>query len=173
MNIFGYVFMGEAQKGTVSPALFTKITNGIFSMIKDCNTQITSHPNLDLYASLQKACSAFQKSQSKGQQSRLDKQQYLQMVSSGMRMQKAPSSNRHNPFILEIEPCSKCFEAKSAPSRLLKLGEICKAGESKFTDSTIILKLNSTYRIDGFNFNLKEINGFKAIRSVVFYVNNL
>jgi hypothetical protein len=89
------------------------------------------------------------------------------------RIQKISSSNRHNPFILEIEPCSKCFEAKSAPSRLLKLSEISKQGEQKFTDSTIILKLNSTYRIDGFNFNLKDINGFKAIRSVVFYVNNM
>ena len=40
-------------------------------------------------------------------------------------MSKLPSS-RHNPFILEMEPCSKCFEAKSAPSRILKLGEISK-----------------------------------------------
>jgi hypothetical protein len=70
-----------------------------------------------------------------------------------------------------MEPCSKCFEAKSMPSRILRLNEI--KSELKFTDCSYVLRLNSTYRIDGFIFKLSEISGFKDIRSVEFYVNNL
>ena len=35
------------------------------------------------------------------------------------------------------------------------------------------MKLNSTYRIDGFSFCLKEAAGFKAIKGVNFYVNTI
>jgi hypothetical protein len=52
MNLLSCICVKEVKKGRVTTEMINKIAKGFFSLVKECNVQITSHPNLDLYACL-------------------------------------------------------------------------------------------------------------------------
>jgi hypothetical protein len=59
MNLLSDICVKEIQKGRISSEYINKIAKGFFDMVKECNLMITSHPNLDLYACLQKVSGSF------------------------------------------------------------------------------------------------------------------
>lgn len=72
--------------------------------------------------------------------------------------------------MLESEACSKCFEQRSLPYQNMRLNDI--KTEAKFTDSTLIYKLNTTYNIKQIQMSLHDIKGVKVIKTLNFYINN-
>ena len=75
-----------------------------------------------------------------------------------------------NPYMLETEACSKCYEQKSQPFQSQRLNEI--KTETKFTDSCMIMKFNQTYLIKSMSVQIHDIKGTKVVKTLNIFVNN-
>mmetsp|Transcript_44129 Transcript_44129/g.42821 ORF Transcript_44129/g.42821 Transcript_44129/m.42821 type:complete len:111 (-) Transcript_44129:2041-2373(-) len=76
----------------------------------------------------------------------------------------------NNPYMLEVEACTKCFEQKSLPYQMAKLNDI--KYESKFTDSCLLVKFVQTQIIKQLVVGIHEQRGVRAIKMINLYVNN-
>lgn len=85
-------------------------------------------------------------------------------------LDNAYSKKITNPYMLETEPCSKCYEQKSLPFQILRMNEI--KSETKFTDSCIIIKFNSTYLIKTITVQIHDVRGTKVVKTMNIFVNN-
>jgi hypothetical protein len=74
-------------------------------------------------------------------------------------------------FILEREPCIRCFDSKNIPFSQQKLAEI--QAESKFTDSCHLIKLKEAYSFSSITIQVSESRGHKALRQVSVYFSNV
>jgi hypothetical protein len=75
-----------------------------------------------------------------------------------------------NAYILETDPCAKCFEAAQEPWSTLRLADV--KVESKFTDSCLLFKLQKTLTVRSITVAMSEFKGAKCVKSLNFYVNN-
>jgi len=73
----------------------------IVEEINRCYNELTAHPNLDLYATITKICS-FEKTERQGLPAGL-------LFGDPLAIQ-APVPQETNPYIFEIDPCSKCYD---------------------------------------------------------------
>eukprot|EP00742_Colponemidia_sp_Colp-10_P004531 GILJ01004836.1.p1 GENE.GILJ01004836.1~~GILJ01004836.1.p1 ORF type:complete len:2747 (+),score=454.59 GILJ01004836.1:625-8241(+) len=72
-------------------------------------------------------------------------------------------------YYLESEPCLICHEL-DLPFSIMKLDAMTK--EMKYTDSTQIIKFNTSYVIQSLTLNIHDPKGSKLVRTVNIYYNN-
>jgi len=73
-------------------------------------------------------------------------------------------------YILEPEPCVRCFEAQIVPFLPYKVQDL--QAEMKFSDSCQFLKLKDIYTISEITVSMADARGHKAVRSCSVYINN-
>lgn len=76
----------------------------------------------------------------------------------------------NNLYILEKEPCLKCFEGLQQNYGTVKIADI--RSEVKFTDSSLVYKLNTTYTMKKVALTISEMRGTKRIGTFNIYINN-
>ena len=81
------------------------------------------------------------------------------------------SQQQQSQYILELDPCSKCFQTMSPPYRSATLKDL--QSDQKFTDSTSIYRLKGAYQLKSFSFNVHEAKGYKTVTKVTLYVNSV
>lgn len=146
LNTISFIFKSEED---VSQAEKEQIARALKQSLEESNSTLMSHQNLEIYAALSKICSIDQPSD------------------AGL----GPSHKKmSNAYILETDPCSKCFEAAQEPWNSLRLNDV--KTEMKFTDSCLLYKLSKTLTVRNISVNMNEFKGAKCIKSLNFYVNN-
>ena len=81
------------------------------------------------------------------------------------------SQSQASQYILEPDPCSKCFQTMSPPYRTASLKDL--QSDQKFTDSASIYRLKNAYQLKSFSFNVHEAKGYKTITKITLYVNSV
>jgi len=75
-----------------------------------------------------------------------------------------------NPYLLESEACQKCYSQRSLPFSHSRLTDL--KTEAKFTESTMIYRLNTTYQIKQIQFTQDAFRGNQVIKDIQVYINN-
>lgn len=73
-------------------------------------------------------------------------------------------------YILELDPCSKCFQTMQTPYKTSSIKDI--QNEAKFTDNTSIFKLAGAHQLKSFSYSVHEAKGFKQLTKLTLYVNS-
>ncbi|CDW77116.1 e3 ubiquitin-protein ligase ubr4 [Stylonychia lemnae] len=174
LAVLQYVINREIQMEKISNQDAQEIVAGMKREIKFNNLQLTSHPNLVIYSTLQKlSSSASAKNETIIEQLKdSGKSLFGGGANAGLTVLAKGDKNSKitNPYMLESEACSKCYEQRASPYNAYRMNEM--KTEHKCTDSTLIYKLNTTYNIKQIQMNISDIRGARVIKTLNIHINN-